>query len=242
MNFLNNGYLGEDIANLLDYLPRVIFYVKDEKGTFIRCNKHFEEYHGIKRGEAIGLNDFDLHHEEIANRYRIEDNTIMQSGVAVTNRTWMVPSAQGFLRWWSSTKGPIHASCGRISGVAGLMHEVSATSGMDGSFSRIEPALKLIHSEKVEGVSSEELAEICHYSVSQFNRVFRKIMGQSPRNYIMRNRIENAKKLLEDTNLTLVEVAIQVGFYDASDLGKRFRKYEGMTAASYRAGLRGIDR
>jgi AraC family transcriptional regulator len=73
--------------------------------------------------------------------------------------------------------------------------------------------------------------------VSQFNRVFKKLMGQSPRQYIMQHRMEIAKKLLTVTNLTLTEVAIQSGFYDASELGKRFRSYEGVTPMAYRLKL-----
>ena len=55
---------------------------------------------------------------------------------------------------------------------------------------------------------------------------------------VMQHRIETAKNLLAVTDLTLSEVAIQSGFYDASDLGKRFRKYEGITPKGYRQRLR----
>ena len=235
-------YSGNDIVRLFDHLPMAIFYMKDRDGTFIKCNQRFEEYHGLRPNQAIGLTDFDLHPHEIANRYRTEDLQIMASGTPVIIHTWMVPSAKGFLRWWLSTKTPVHDIDGKIAGVAGIMHEISGTAGLHGSFSRIEPALKLIHDENTLELSTESLAATCHYSVSQFNRVFRKLMGQSPRQYIMQHRIETAKNLLAVTDLTLSEVAIQSGFYDASDLGKRFRKHEGITPKAYRLKLRGASK
>jgi PAS domain S-box-containing protein len=228
---------GDDIARLFDHLPMVIFYIKDTDGVFIRCNRRFEEYHGLKPGAAIGLTDFNLHNQEIATRYRAEDKLIMESGIAVSNHTWMVPSAKGYLRWWLSSKTLVRKADGSLAGVAGVMHEVSGTAAIHSSFSRIEPALKLIHGEDTHSLSAEGLAATCHYSVSQFNRVFKKLMGQSPRQYIMQHRMEIAKKLLTVTNLTLTEVAIQAGFYDASELGKRFRNYEGVTPMAYRLKL-----
>ncbi|PQJ27377.1 helix-turn-helix domain-containing protein [Rubritalea profundi] len=234
-----SDYSGDDIARLFDQLPMVMFYMKDTHGVFIRCNRRFEEYHGLKPGGGIGLTDFNLHHQEIATRYLAEDKQIMESGVAVTNHTWMVPSAKGFLRWWLSSKTLVRKADGTIAGVAGVMHEISGTAAIHSSFSRIEPALKLIHGDHVESLSTEGLAATCHYSVSQFNRVFRKLMGKSPRQYIMQHRIETAKNLLAMTDLTLIEVAIQAGFYDASDLGKRFRTCEGTTPMAYRLKLRG---
>jgi len=100
----STDFSGDDIAHLFDHLTMVIFYMKNKDGVFTKCNQRFENYHGLKPGSGIGLTDFDLHHQEIATRYRAEDKQIMESGIPVINRTWMVPSAKGFLRWWLSSK------------------------------------------------------------------------------------------------------------------------------------------
>ena len=63
-------------------------------------------------------------------------------------------------------------------------------------------------------------------------------MGQSPKQYIVRHRLELAKRLLAQTDVPLMEVAMQVGFYDASVLGKKFREHEGLTPRQYRLKLR----
>jgi len=233
---------GDDIANLFDHLPMVVFYAKDEEGVFTRCNRRFEEFHDLEPGGGIGLTDFDLHHLEIASRYRAEDKQIMESGIPVTNRTWMVPGARGILRWWISSKNPIHGADGAVCGVAGVMYELSGAAGITGPFSRIEPALKMIHDDENTTLTTELLAAACNYSESQFNRVFRQLMGQSPRRYVLNHRLETAKDLLSHTDLPLSEVAVRAGFYDASDFGKRFREQQGTTPRQYRMKLQSLIR
>jgi AraC-like DNA-binding protein len=226
------------IAALFDDLPMLVFYVKDAAGIFIRCNRRFEEFHDLTAGGAMGLSDHDLHDAWIADQYRAEDMEVMKTGAPTPNRTWMVPGAKGVLRWWVSRKTPVRDSDGTICGIAGVMYEISGAKGLTEPFSRIEPALKLIHEENPSPLATAELAAACNYSESQFNRVFRDIMGSSPRRYVLRHRLETAKDLLARTDLPLSHIAARTGFYDASDFGKRFREQEGLTPRNYRMKLR----
>jgi len=230
------------LADLFDDLPMLVFYMKDAKGCFIRCNRRFEEFHGLPRGGALGLCDHDLHDAGIAGQYRAEDLEVMETGVPTPNRTWMVPGAKGILRWWVSRKTPVKDRGGNICGVAGVMYEISGAAGVTEPFSRIEPALKRIHADDPGSLSTAQLASACHYSESQFNRVFRAIMGSSPRRYMLRHRLETARDLLARTDLPLSEIAVRVGFYDASNFGKHFREQEGLTPRQYRIKLRSLIR
>ena len=226
------------IAALFDDLPMIVFYMKDADGVFIRCNRRFEEYHGLPPGGALGLTDHDIHDPAMAERYRAEDKEVMKSGAPTPNRVWMVPGAKGVLRWWVSRKTPLRSGDGKILGVAGVMYEISAAAGLMEPFSRIEPALKLIHGNDGATIPSAKLAAACHYSESQFNRLFRSIMGIPPRRYVQGHRIETAKDLLACADMPLSEIAVRCGFYDASDFGKRFREVEGITPRAYRLKLR----
>jgi PAS domain S-box-containing protein len=230
------------LAELFDELPMIVFYLKDRDGAFIRCNRRFEEFHGLPPDGALGLTDHDLHEAGIADRYRAEDMEVMKSGAPTPSRTWLVPGAKGVLRWWVSRKAPLRDGGGKIIGVAGVMYEISGAAGLTEPFARLEPALKLIHAEEPGNLSTAELAASCHYSESQFNRVFRSIMGSSPRSYVLRHRLETAKNLLARTDLPLSEIADRCGFYDASDFGKRFREEQGVTPRAYRMNLRGLIR
>lgn len=242
MRSVNHFASDETIILLFDHLPMVIFYMKDKKGTFIHCNPRFEEFHGLARGAALGKNDFDLHQTAIASRYRTEDRKIMDTGQPATNRIWLVPGAKGLLRWWISNKFPTYNTQKKITGVAGVMYEISDAIGMTEPFSRIEPALNLIHSSAITSLTTQLLATACHLSECQFNRIFRHLTGQSPRQYVLIHKIETAKDLLSRTDLPLSEIALQAGFYDASDFGKRFREMEQTTPRKYRIKLQQLMR
>jgi len=232
---------GDELAELFEYLPEVLFYSKDAEGRFIRCNEEFEKWHGVGSGDTIGKTDFDFHEPEIAGGYRAEDLRVMELGRALPRQLWLVPSADGVCVWWISSKIPVRDSSGSVIGIAGAMYRVGdQVAGITGPHARIEAALKLMHEKYSCTLAVDELAKACNLSVSQFNRVFRNMMRQSPKVYIQGLRLGEAKRLLVESSLTLTEVALQAGFYDGSDFGKHFRKTEGMSPRAYRMKLRNM--
>lgn len=236
MNIENGDPVEIQLAALFDPLPFVSFYAKDAAGRFIRCNRSFEDFHSLAAGEAIGLTDYDLHPAEIANRYRAEDHRVMESTAPLPSRAWMVPDRKGVLHWCISSKTALRDCTGATVGVAGAMYEISRAGGME-PYARLEPALRMIHGDPSLPLRSATLAAACHYSESQFNRVFKQLIGLSPQHYVLRHRLEVAKGLLVRTDLPIAEIAGRAGFYDASVLGKKFREHEGLTPRQYRLKL-----
>lgn len=80
----------------------------------------------------------------------------------------------------------------------------------------------------------EELAKLCNLSISSFKRQFKKEFKDSPNNYINSQRIQKAKKLLSITNLSISEIAYQVGFNDPLYFTRSFKKKIGSTPTQYR--------
>ncbi|MBQ8351340.1 MAG: AraC family transcriptional regulator [Clostridia bacterium] len=67
-----------------------------------------------------------------------------------------------------------------------------------------------------------------------FSRLFRRRIGCSPKQYILRLRMEKAKELLRTTNFSIQEIAAAVGFSDPLYFSRVFRAYEGKAPALYR--------
>ena len=71
--------------------------------------------------------------------------------------------------------------------------------------------------------------------------LFRSHLGLSPAKYVERTRIEQAKTLIVNAEMSLVSVAQAVGFADQSHFSRRFRVHEGRTPATFaREQARGI--
>ena len=89
-----------------------------------------------------------------------------------------------------------------------------------------------------ESVLIEELAKKYGTSVRSLNRRFKAAARMTPLQYLQQIRIDQAKQLLKQSNLTIAEIAFAVGYQDASHFGSLFRKYNGITPMQYRSLVR----
>jgi AraC family transcriptional regulator len=93
---------------------------------------------------------------------------------------------------------------------------------------------ELIESRLDADLTLEELANEVGYSRSHFLRLFRATTGMTPHRYVLKRRIEQARRLLRDGDLSIAEVAYACGFSSQAHLTLAFRKECGMTPAEYR--------
>ncbi|MFK7693489.1 helix-turn-helix domain-containing protein [Paenibacillus sp. HJGM_3] len=97
---------------------------------------------------------------------------------------------------------------------------------------RIEELLNLdIHGGEVSVAS---IAGKLGMSRSQCTKVFTKVYGLSPRQYISTLKLKEAKELLVRTNLTIESIAKQLGFGSASHFSRQFRRWTGVSPNRYR--------
>jgi transcriptional regulator GlxA family with amidase domain len=83
-------------------------------------------------------------------------------------------------------------------------------------------------------IKVETLANLANLSVCYFVRAFKQSMGATPRDYLMRQRVERTVQLLSDTNMSLSEIAFAAGFADQSHFARRFRQHVGVSPRDYR--------
>ena len=83
------------------------------------------------------------------------------------------------------------------------------------------------------------LAEAAGYSKAQFVRLFRRTTGTSPHRYVLRHRLEEARRLIVGTALPLAEVASATGFASQSHLNGAFVRVYGCTPGAARRGAKG---
>lgn len=96
------------------------------------------------------------------------------------------------------------------------------------------PSLRYINEHYAEDLSIAQLAAMENYNPSYFASLFRKRTGTMPGNYIKRVRIEKAKEILASTRYRVVDVAMQVGYKNASSFTRAFRAVAGVTPNQYR--------
>lgn len=79
----------------------------------------------------------------------------------------------------------------------------------------------------------EDLAGQASLSTYHFSRLFKQTIGQSPHQFVMTYRIEQAKKMLA-TPTSMIDIALRCGFADQAHFSRVFKKFEGQTPKAWR--------
>lgn len=91
-----------------------------------------------------------------------------------------------------------------------------------------------------EQISLDDVAEKAAVSPSYLIRLFKRRMGTTPHDYLLRYRISRAKELLAETTLTSAAIARRVGFNSESNFSYRFSKMVGQSPRAYRQSTPGL--
>lgn len=84
-------------------------------------------------------------------------------------------------------------------------------------------AIELMEANIEQPLTTQELAECVGISKRQLERLFRAHLETTPTHYYQSLRLKESKRLLEQTTLSIVEVAVACGFLSAGHFSKRFR-------------------
>ena len=98
----------------------------------------------------------------------------------------------------------------------------------------IATAKRYIEDNFDKQIKLKDIADSVHLSEIYFHNIFTESIGISPHQYLINCRIENAKKLLWNTNIPICDVAEKAGFGCQQYLNKVFKRETDMTPAAYR--------
>lgn len=85
-----------------------------------------------------------------------------------------------------------------------------------------------------ERLTLDDLAKTANFSKFHFARMFRQVTGVSPRRFLYALRLEEAKRLLLLTSLSVAEISYQVGYLSVGTFASRFTASVGVSPAAYR--------
>ena len=100
---------------------------------------------------------------------------------------------------------------------------------------RITPEiLRYIENNCFEKLSVSDLAKRCYYNTSYFSRIFKECYGMTLISYIQKKRIDEAVRLLRETDLSVEEICRRVGYSEKKHFYKKFREITGTTPSAFR--------
>lgn len=122
------------------------------------------------------------------------------------------------------------------------MHQTLTLPSMDSDLQELFRKARieiLTHTEK--DWTTETMAALTNMSVSQFYHYYRLFFQQSPKNELINARINRAKYLLRQENVSVNQTALLTGFHSLSHFSRLFQKTCGVSASEYRAERRRND-
>jgi len=98
----------------------------------------------------------------------------------------------------------------------------------------LQQAIKYIHNNFSTDISLDRVAGTAGISKYHFSRLFKEMTGLTYQSYLNRVRIEQAKKLLNDEELSITDTGYAVGYSDLTHFERIFKKLTGTTPSQYR--------
>lgn len=99
---------------------------------------------------------------------------------------------------------------------------------------RLRKVVDYMREHLEDDVSLAQLAEVGRLSLSRFSHAFRLAMGQPPYRFLLDLRLEKARELLEQRELSILDVGLRCGFSQPSHFASTFRKATGLTPREWR--------
>ncbi|WP_018657713.1 helix-turn-helix domain-containing protein [Actinomadura flavalba] len=98
----------------------------------------------------------------------------------------------------------------------------------------IQRAIDDIHQNIGEAITIDDLARTAMFSKFHFSRLFRQVTGVSPGRFLSAVRLEEAKRLLLTTSMSVTEITYRVGYNSVGTFSTRFKNSVGMSPTTYR--------
>lgn len=99
---------------------------------------------------------------------------------------------------------------------------------------QIQQMKQYLEKQDLNSFHSSRMSRHFAMSFKQINRLFKKEIGTTVYDYLMIKKINTAKLLLEDTDLSINEIAYRIGYADPHYFSNVFRKKTGFTPTEYR--------
>ena len=126
------------------------------------------------------------------------------------------------------------ALCGILTAMYEDKHVNDALKLSSSAGEAISETIGYMERHYAEEISVKELARMVHMTPYAFIRLFKRQIGLTPYEYLLKARITQARLMLEQTDLSVTEISEQVGFHNANNFIRKFKMLANTTPLQYR--------
>jgi PAS domain S-box-containing protein len=223
------------LESLFENLPNLWFWIKDAEGRFVAANQNVVKMCGRRQEvDIIGRTDFEFFPKHTAEAFQRDDLSVVRGRAKIVDRIEPITHEDGGMRWYSTNKVPLYGRDGSVIGVAGTTRELDPGHSPDPIYAEFSGVIGHISKNYSQPMEVASLARMMSLSVSQFERRFKQAFHETPMRFILKNRVNEACKLLVNSRHPIAWIARATGFFDQSYFSKQFSRNMGMSPRQYR--------
>lgn len=98
----------------------------------------------------------------------------------------------------------------------------------------VERVIRAMHENLGEPITIDDMARTAMFSKFHFSRIFQRVTGLSPGRFLSALRLQEAKRLLVTTSMTVADISHMVGYNSIGTFSSRFRSSVGVSPTEYR--------
>ena len=224
----------KQLIEMFDIISDILFWVKDTNGHIVYGNTYFLEHIGVSTlAHAIGRSDLDFSPAHLAKQFMVDDHKVM-AGELVINRLEMNKVQSGELSWFLTTKRPLFDESGHTIGSYGISRHLEKTSLALSGMAALKAPVDYIQKNYMHNITLHDIAEVAHLSISALERRFSNHLSKTPKQFVTEVRLENARRLLVETNSSIATVGYDCGFMDHSYFSRQFKRLFGQLPSAFR--------
>jgi len=216
-------------------VPHTMFCVKDTDGRYLAINQAFADRAGRTLNQVLGHTARDFFPPDLVDAYEAQDRRLLHTGEPIRNELEMILRPDGSRGWYVTSKTLLRDAGGDIDGIVVVSYDLRAGADTVRPHTGLQAAVDLARRSYAQPLKVADLAGAAGLTPTQLERAMRRTLGVSPKQLLIRTRIDEAIRRLDDTALTLVSIAGECGFYDQSSFTRQFQRAVGITPGAYRA-------
>ena len=223
------------MESVFDSLGDVVFCIKDRQGRYESVNQALvDRVNAADKSDLIGKTATDIFPESLAKIYSSQDQHVLTHAEPILDQLEQINNIDGNLGWYLASKFPIFDDQYNLIGLVGISQDLHSPSDRDLEMANVKSVVDFIKSNLGTTLRTEPLAEQAGMSCDQLDRRMKRVFRLSTKKFIMKSRLEEATRLLVNSDRSLVEVATDCGFADQSAFTRHFRAAVQVTPAVYR--------
>jgi len=187
---------------------------------------------GLLAGAAQDVLDCDLSSLSLPARVGFQDPLLTQIGLALWRELEQPVPASNLYVQAAAQMLAVHLLRHYTSKGSAVKERKQNLRGLTGR--QLKQVVDFILAHLSQDLSLEDLASLIGFSPSHFARLFRQTTGESPHQFVLHQRVERARHLLQETDASLVQIAAACGFANQSHLTAVFKDHFGLTPRAYR--------